>query len=67
MNMFYAVLACVMAVFNLSRGLNGMNAMNLTMGVLWLVIGIVFAWKHVKELKKAKKREELRQREETNG
>ena len=65
MHMFYAVLAYVMAVFNLSRGLNPVNGMNLVMGALWLVIGVVFTVKHLKELKKAKKKREMREREET--
>jgi len=64
MHMFYAVLAYVMAVFNLSRCFNGLNVMNLVMGALWLIIGIVFTVKHVKELKKAKKRKELREKGE---
>ena len=62
--MFYAVLAFVMALFNLSRGMNPVNVMNLGLGALWLTIGIVFTVKYLKERKKAKKRKELREREE---
>ena len=63
MNMFYAVLAYVMAVYNLSKGLNLPDMTNLVMGVLWLIIGIVFTVKHVKEVKKAKNRKRERERE----
>ena len=63
MNLFYAVLAYVMAVYNLSKGLNGPAVTNLVMGGLWLIIGIVFTVKHVKEIKKAKNRRKERERE----
>ena len=62
MNLFYAVLAFVMAVFNLFRGMRGPSVMNLAMGALWLVIGIVFTVKHVKDAKRAKNKK--REREE---
>ncbi len=64
MSMFYAVLAYVMAVFNLSRGVDPVNVMNLVMGALWLIIGVVFTVKYFQDRKKAKKRKEMRQREE---
>lgn len=64
MHMFYAVLAYAMAVYNCYKALNGVTVMNYVMAALWLAIGIVFTVRHVKELKKAKKRKELREREE---
>ena len=64
MNLFYAVLAYVMTGFNLFRGLNSLDVMHFVMAGLWLTIGIVFTVKHIKELKKAKRRKELREREE---
>lgn len=64
MNLFYAVLAYVMAVYNCRQALNGMNTMNFVMAALWLAIGIAFTVRHVKELKKAKKKKEMRQQEE---
>ena len=63
MNMFYAVLAFVMTVNNLIKGLNNGNAMNLAMAAMWLVIGIVYTAKHVKERKKAAKRKEEQNKE----
>ena len=63
MNMFYAVLAYVMTVFNLFRGLNSMDVMHFVMAGLWLTIGIVFTAKHVKAIKKAKWKKEQREKE----
>lgn len=64
MHMFYAVLAYAMAVYNFYKALNGMSVMNYALAAMWLVIGIVFTVRHVKEMKKAKRKKELREREE---
>ena len=63
MNLLTAVLACVMAFYNCSKGLNGSSAMNFVMAALWLAIGIVYTVRYVKERKQAKKNKELRERE----
>ncbi len=64
MHLFYAILAYVMTGFNLFRGLSSLDMMHFIMAALWLTIGVVFTVKHIKELKKAKRRKELREREE---
>ena len=64
MHMFYAVLAFVMTVFNVSRGLNPVNVMNLVMAALWLAIGIVFTAKHLKDRKKEQKKRENHRKED---
>nr|MBQ8244956.1 hypothetical protein [Oscillospiraceae bacterium] len=67
MNLFYAVLAYGMGVFNLIRCVNGSNVMNLVMAALWLIIGIVFTVKHGKEIKKAKWKKQQREKTSDPG
>lgn len=64
MNLFYAVLSLVMVVYNCMQALRGGDVMNYVLAAMWLAIGIFCTVKHVKERKKAKKKKEMRQREE---
>lgn len=64
MNLFYAVLSLVMVVYNCMQALRGSDTMNYVLAAMWLAIGIFCTVKHLKERKKAKKRNQMREREE---
>lgn len=64
MNLFYAVLSYVMVIYNFMQALRGGDVMNYILAAIWLAIGIFCTVKHVKERKKTKMRNQMRQREE---
>ena len=64
MNLFYAVLSYVMVIYNFMQAFRGGDVMNYVLAAMWLAIGIFCTVKHLKERKKAKKRNQMRQREE---
>jgi positive regulator of sigma E activity len=63
-NLFYTALSLAMVIYNLIQALNGSDVMNYILAAMWLAIGIFCAMKHVKDKKKAKKKQQMRQRGE---
>ena len=49
MDFVYIIFSLALAVFNLYRGLNGMNIMNFIFALAWLGIGIVLAVRYWKK------------------
>ncbi len=64
MNLFYAVLAYVMAIYNVRQAMTGMDTMNYVLAAMWLAIGIFCTVKHLQDRKKNKKKQEMKQQEE---
>ena len=49
MDIVYILFSFALAVFNLFRALNGLNAMNFIFSILWLGIGVVLAVRYWKK------------------
>lgn len=56
MDLLYIVFCFALAIFNLFRGLNGMNILNFIYAAMWLGIGIVLALRYGRKNKNKKER-----------